>query len=170
MNSQAINIEVNLTSQEVESKLRAMSVEDFDKARQSPDAVYWGDITSHSFKIRHVRYSPLSESSDIKGEIVESLNNRTIIKLDMDIKEPFVLIRKMYYGTLIPIGVIIMLLSILVMWGTEFQWQSLLLSSSFIVVAFIAVMLYKTSLSSMKKRELKDFISRIDGHVISESN
>ncbi|MBZ0328638.1 MAG: hypothetical protein K8F54_13605 [Altibacter sp.] len=170
MNSKAITTEVRLSLNELVSKLKDITVEDFDMVRQSPHAVYYGEITSHFFKVKHVRYSPLSESSNIDGEIIESLNDRTIIKLNMDIKEPYVLIRKMYYSTLIPIGLIVMLLSVLVMWGTEFQWQSLLLSSSFIIVAFLAVLLYRTTLVSMKKKELKDFISRIDGKIISDTN
>jgi hypothetical protein len=54
------------------------------------------------------------------------------------------------------------------MWGTEFQWQSLLLSSSFILVAFIVVALERVTLISTKKKELAAFVSRIDGLIVQE--
>jgi len=170
MNSKAITIETPLAPSELVSKLKGITVEDFDMIRDSPDAVYYGDTTSHSFNIRHVRYGPMSHSPYIQGEIMEGVNNHTIVKVEMNIKEPYELVRKMYYGTLLPIGVIVMLLSLLVMWGTEFQWQSLLLSSSFVLVAFIVVALEKSLLVSTKKKELAAFMSRIDGQIISESD
>lgn len=168
MNSKAITIETHQTPSELMSKLKEMTVADFDMIRQSHDAIYYGDITSHSFNIRHVRYGPMSHAPYIQGEILEGVNNRTVVKVEMDIKEPYDLVRKMYYSTLLPIGVIIMLLSILVMWGTEFQWQSLLLSSSFILVAFIVVALERVTLISTKKKELAAFVSRIDGQIVQD--
>lgn len=168
MNSKAITMETPQTPSELVSKLKELTVADFDMIRQSSDAIYYGDITSHSFNIRHVRYGPMSHAPYIKGEILEGVNSRTVVKVEMDIKEPYELVRKMYFSTLLPIGVIIMLLSVLVMWGTEFQWESLMLSSSFIVVAFIVVALEKSLLVSTKKKELKAFVSRIDGQIISD--
>lgn len=170
MNSKAITTETLQTPSELASKLKGMTVADFDMIRHSPDAVYYGDITSHSFNIRHVRYGPMSHAPYIQGEILEGINSRTVVKIEMDIKEPYELVRKMYFSTLLPIGVIIMLLSVLVMWGTEFQWQSLLLSSSFIVVAFLVVALERATLTSTKKKELAAFVSRIEGQIISNSD
>lgn len=168
MNSKTITIETPLTPSELVSKLKGITVEDFDMIRNAPNAVYYGDITSHSFNIRHVRYGPMSHSPYILGEIMEGVNNRTVVKIAMDIKEPYELVRKMYLGTLVPIGIIIMLLSLLVMWGTEFQWHSLLLSSSFIVVALLVVVLEKSLLISTKKKELAVFVSRIDGQIMDK--
>ncbi|KAA3645605.1 MAG: hypothetical protein DWP98_11240 [Bacteroidetes bacterium] len=168
MNSEAIKIEAPYTLNELVSKLKAMSVEDFDMIRNSPQADYYGDITSHSFNIKHVRYGPMSYAPSIQGDIIEGVNNRTIIKLKMEIREPFELVRKMYYGTLLPIGAIVMLLSLLVMGGTEFQWQSLILSSSFIIIAFLAVALQRKTLMSIKRKELKTFVAKIEGHLIPD--
>lgn len=169
MNSKAITIEAPLSPNELVSKLKDITVEDFDMVRNSPHAVYYGEITSHSFNIKHVRYSPMSHAPSIQGDILEGINNRTTVKVKMDIREVFVLVRKMYYSTLLPIGVIVMLLSVLVMGGTEFQWQSLLLSSSFVIVAFLVVALQKAALISTKKKELNHLVSIVDGHIVPET-
>jgi hypothetical protein len=168
MNSKEIIIEVPLALNELVSKLKEITVDDFNMVRQSPHVVYYGEITPHSFDIKHVRYGPMSHAPSMQGEMLEGVNNRTTVKLKMDIREPFELVRKMYYGTLMPIGVIVMLLSVLVMGGTEFQWQSLLLSSSFIVVAFLVVALERSLLINIKKNELKAFVSIVDGQLISD--
>lgn len=168
MNTKAITIKTPQSPNELVSKLKEMTVTDFDMICQSHNAIYYGEITSHSFNIRHVRYGPMSHAPYIQGELLEGVNNHTVIKVKMDIKEPYELVRKTYFSTLLPIGVIIMLLSVLVMWGTEFQWQSLVLSSSFILVAFIVVALERVTLISTKKKELAAFVSRIDGQIVQD--
>lgn len=169
MNSKAITLQTPLPLNELVSTLKEITVEDFDMIRNSPNAVYYGEVTSHSFNIKHVRYGPMSYAPSMQGDILEGVNNRTTVKVKMDIKEPFELVRKMYYGILLPIGVILMLLSLLVMGGTEFQWQSLLLSSSFIVIAFLAVALQKAAMINTKKKELKAFVTIINGQIVPEA-
>ena len=165
MNSEEITIEIPLAPKELLGKLKEVTVEDFDMIRDNPHANYYGEITSHSFSIKHVRYGPMSHAPFMQGDILEGVSDRSIVKLKMDIKEPFMLVRKMYYNTLLPVGVIVMLLSLMVMGGTQYQWHSLLLSSSFIVVAFLVVALEKAALISTKKKEIKAFISLMDGQL-----
>lgn len=169
MKTQAITIETPLALNELMSKLKEVTVEDFDMIRNTPHATYYGEIDSHTFNIKHVRYGPMSHAPSIQGSVLEGADHQTTVKVTMDIDEPYQLVRKMYFGTLLPIGAIVMLLSILIMGGTDFQWQSLLLSSSFVVIAFLVVALEKAALISTKKKELKMFVSIINGHIISDS-
>lgn len=167
MNSKLITIETPFTPQELVAKLKSITITDFDQLHQSSHAVYYGEIKSHSFDIKNVRYSPMSSIPSLEGEIQEGVNN-TIVKLNFDIKERYVLTKKMYYTTLIPLGVIFMLLGVLVLGGTKYQTQGLISSSIFILSAFIVVAFIKASLVNAKKREIKEFVSRIDGRIISE--
>jgi len=166
MNSKIIAIQTPLTPKELTEKLRAITITDFAKIQNSPLAVYYGEVTSYSFSIMNVHYGPMSSFPPIQGEIEEGADNTTV-KVKMDIQEHYKIARNMYYSTLIPIGIIVMLLSFLVLGGTEYQLHGFLFSSSFIVCAFLVVALTKSSLVSTKKRELKNFASRINGKIIS---
>lgn len=167
MNSKIITIETPLTTKELTDKLRAMTITDFSQIHNSPHASYYGEITSYSFDIMNVRYGPMSSVPPIQGEIQEGMN-KTNVNVKMDIQEHYKMSRAMYYTTLIPIGLIVMLLSFLVLGGTEYQLHGFLFSSSFIACAILAVALTKSSLISTKNRELKNFASKINGKIISE--
>lgn len=169
MNSKTVTLEVPLALNELVGKLKEISVEDFDMIRDTPQAVYYGEVTSHSFNIKHVRYGPMSHAPSLEGDITEGVNNKTIVKVKMDIKESYLMVRKTYYGVLLPIGVILMLLSLLIMGGTDLQWQSLFLSSSFIIVAILVVNLQKAALISIKKKEFNAFISILDSQVVADA-
>lgn len=167
MESKTILVEAPFSPKEMVDKLKSITITDFDHIHNSPHAVYYGEIKSHSFQIKNVRYSPMSSIPSIEGDIQEGINH-TLVKVKFDIKEHYTLTRNMYYATLIPLGIIFMLLSLLVLGGTDYQVQGLIASSVFIVVALSVVAFMKASLISVKKREIKDFISRIDGQIISE--
>lgn len=167
MNSKIITIETPLTPKELTEKLRSMTVTDFSLLYNSPHAVYYGEITSYSFNIMNVHFGPMSSFPPIQGEIQEGVN-KTNVKIKMEIQEHFKIARTMYYTTLLPIGLIVMLLSFLVLGGTEYQLHGFLFSSSFILCAVLVVALTKSSLISTKKKELKNFASRINGKIISE--
>jgi len=168
MNSTAITIKTPYTPKELVDKLRAITITDFDHLHNSFHAIYYGDIKSHSFDIKSVRYSPMSSVPSIEGDIEEGINN-TIVKINFNIEERYKTTRNMYYATLIPLGIIFLLLGLLVFAGTEYQMQGILSSSAFIVSAFLVVAFIKISLTNVKKRELKEFASRIDGQIISET-
>lgn len=167
MDSKTIIIEAPYTPKELVEKLRAITITDFDQLHTSTHAVYYGDIKSHSFEIKNVRYSPMSSIPSIVGDIQEGVNH-TIIKIIFDIKELYGMSKKMYYSTLIPLGVIFLLLGILVFSGTKYQLQGIISSSIFILCAFLIVAFVKMSLVNAKKREIKEFVARIDGRIVSQ--
>lgn len=167
MNSKLITIETPLTPKELTEKLRSMTVTDFSLLYNSPHAVYYGEITSYTFNIMNVHFGPMSSFPPIQGEIQEGVN-KTNVKIKMDIQEHYKVARTMYYTTLLPIGLIVMLLSFLVLGGTEYQLHGFLFSSAFIICAVLVVALTKSSLISTKKKELKNLASRINGKIISE--
>ncbi|NUM50684.1 MAG: hypothetical protein HUU48_06160 [Flavobacteriales bacterium] len=166
MNTEITTIETTLTPKELTEKLQSMTVTDFSQLQNPSPASYYGEITSYSFNIMNVRYGPMSSFPPIRGEIQEGVN-KTIIKIKMDIEENYKISRTMYYTTLLPIGIIVMLLSFLVLGGTEYQLQGFIFSSSFIVCAILVVFLTKSSLVSTKKRELNNFATKINGKIIS---
>ncbi|MBP9150647.1 MAG: hypothetical protein KBF73_00045 [Flavobacteriales bacterium] len=169
MNTEKIIVETDLSTTELVSKLRDVTITEFDHLHEFPNAKYCGEVTSHSFDLRHVRYSPMSSTPNIEGEIISGVNN-TVLKLDMDIKSSYEFVRNTYYRTLLPIGGIVMLIALMVLWGTEFQWQGILLSSSFVVVAFAAVGLHRAALTSTKKKEINDFVEMINGRIVERAN
>lgn len=166
MNQEFLTFETQLTPKEIEEKLQSMTITDFSQLRSSPLANYYGEVSSHSFRIKNVRYSPVSPAPEIVGEIQGGVN-QTVVKLKMDIEEYYKITRAMYYSTLIPIGIIVMLLSLLVLGGTDYQIHGFLFSSAFIICAFLAVALTKSSLLNMKKREFKELVSKMDGLLLS---
>lgn len=166
MNSKIISIETPLTPKELMEKLRSMTITDFSQLHNSSHAAYYGEITSYTFDIMNVYYGPMSSVPPIQGEIQEGVN-KTIVNVKMDIQEHYKITRNMYYTTLFPIGIIVMLLSALVLGGTEYQLHGFIFSGSFIACAVLAVILTKSSLISTKKRELKNFASKIGGKIIS---
>jgi len=168
MNSKTITIQTPYTPKELVDKLRAITITDFDQLHSSSYAIYYGDIKSHSFDIKSVRYSPMSSVPSIEGDIEEGVNS-TIVKINFNIEERYKSTRNMYYATLIPLGVIFLLLGLLVFAGTHYQMKGILSSSIFIASAFLVVAFIKVSLINVKKRELKEFVSRIDGQIISET-
>lgn len=169
MNSEIISIETSLTPKELIEKLRSITITDLARLHNSPHAAYYGEITSYTFDIKNVRYGPMSPMPAMQGEIREGVNN-TIVNIKMDIQSHHKITRNMYYSTLLPMGIIVMLLSALVLGGTEYQLQGFLFSSSFIACAFLVVALSKASLINRKKKELMDFSAIIGGKIISASN
>ncbi|MCC6691614.1 MAG: hypothetical protein IT235_08790 [Bacteroidia bacterium] len=117
----------------------------------------------------NVNYGPMSSVPPIQGEIQEGIN-KTIINVKMNIEEKYKLTRTIYYSTLLPIGLIVLLLSFLVMGGTEYQLQGFIFSGSFIAGALLVVALTKSSLVGTRKKELADFASKINGKIISTLN
>lgn len=166
MNSKAIIIETPLTPKELTEKLRSITITDFSQIYNAPDACYYGAINSFTFDIMNVHYGPMSSVPAIQGEIQEGVNN-TIVNVKMDIQSSYKITRNMYYTTLFPIGLIVLLLSALVLGGTEYQLHGYIFSSSFMACAILVVALTKSSLVSTKNRELKNFSSRIGGRIIS---
>lgn len=167
MDSNMTIIETPLTHKEIVDKLRSMTITDFNQLYQSPGAAYYGEISSYTFDIMNVQYGPMSSVPSIQGEIQEN-EKRSIVKVKMDVKSHFTITRNMYYGTLFPIGIIILLLSLLVLGGTKYQIHGIIFSSSFIICAVLVVILTKTSLISTKRREIKNFASKINGKIIVE--
>lgn len=166
MNSKITTIETPLTPKELIEKLRSMTITDFSQVHNSPHAAYYGEISSYIFDIKNVRYGPMNSVPSIKGEIQEGINN-TIVNVKMDIESHYKLTRGMYYSTLLPIGLIVMLLSALVLGGTEYQVKGFIFSGSFIACAILVVVLTKLSLVSTKKREVQNFSLKIGGKIIS---
>lgn len=166
MNTKITTIETPLTPKELTEKLQSMTVTDFSQLHHPTPAAYYGEITAYTFNIMNVRYGPMSSFPPIKGEIKEGVN-KTIVNIKMDIQEHYKMSRTMYYTTLLPIGLIVMLLSFLVLGGTEYQLQGFIFSGSFIACAILVVLLTKSSLISTKKRELNNFASKINGKIIS---
>jgi hypothetical protein len=167
MNSKTISIETPYSPKELVEKLRAITITDFDHLHNSTHAVYYGDIKSHSFDIKNVRYSPMSSIPSIEGDIQEGVNH-SIVKIIFNIEERYTMTKKMYYATLIPLGIIFLLLGLLVFSGTEYQMQGIISSSVFLICAFLIVAFVKMTLVNAKKREIKEFISRVDGKIITE--
>jgi len=164
METETILLETSLSLKEISTKLNAITITDFSSLRNSPEAVYYGVIKNNMFDIKNVRYGPMSHAPGMQGEIEED-SVKTTIKLTMDINAPYKITRNMYYGTLLPIGILAFLLSLLVLGGTDFQLQGYLFSSAFIVCAFLVVAIEKISLVNTRKREVKDFAARIDAHI-----
>lgn len=169
MNSKTITIDIPLTSKEVVDRLSSMTITDFASFHNSPNALYYGEIKSETFNIKNVQYGPMSSAPNIEGEIVEN-GNHSLVKINLDIESHYNLIRSMYFRTLIPIGLIIMLLSVLLLGGTEFQLQGIIFSSVFVVCAFLYAAIMKTSLIRMKKKEIKQFAAKVNGHIISQES
>ncbi|MCC6720645.1 MAG: hypothetical protein IT243_00455 [Bacteroidia bacterium] len=165
MESKVITIETQLTPKELIDKLHALTITDFAQLQNSPNAVYYGEITSYSFNLMNVFYGPMSSFPPLHGDIEEGINN-TQVKVNMDIKEHYKVAKTMYYTTLVPIGLIVMLLSFLVLGGTEYQLHGFLFSCSFIACAVLIVALTKSSLINTKKKELKNFATLINGKII----
>jgi hypothetical protein len=109
----------------------------------------------------------MSSIPSLKGDIVEGAN-MTVVKVDFDMAEQFNLSRKMYYATLMPLGVVFMLLTVAVMGGTEYQMEGILASLAFIMSSFVAVWLTRVSLLSARNREVKKLLGVIDGSVVSQ--
>lgn len=166
MKTETITIKTSLAPELLMKTLSAITITDIAKLNRSPHAVYYGELKENTFDIKNVRYGPMSSAPNIQGEIQEG-EISTIVKVRIDINSHYKILRAMYYSTLIPIGIIILLLSILVLGGTGIQLQGYLFSCSFIVCAFIFVAIMKSSLINMKKKELKEFVSRVNGHIVT---
>jgi hypothetical protein len=168
MKTKSVNVETQLTPDELIQALKNISITDFAQVHSSQNALYYGEISDYSFDLKNVKYSPMSSVPSLKGEIIEGVNH-CILKLEFDIQSAFQLSRTMYLSTLLPIGVILILISALVLAGTDMQWHGILFSSSFIVVALLAVVFEKSLLVSIKRKELNTFLEQIKGKII-ESN
>lgn len=165
MKTEIINIKTSLKYDELLTKLQSITVTDFSKFNESPLASYYGEITPNSFDLKNIRYSPMSSAPNIEGEIVTNASEVNV-KINIDIKSHYQLIRKMYLTTLLPIGIVILLLSLLVLGGTKYQIHGIIFSSFFIIGAFLFVSIIKYVLISSKKREITEFINSIDGQII----
>ncbi|MCO5269921.1 MAG: hypothetical protein M9897_13625 [Brumimicrobium sp.] len=164
MNTKEIIISTSLSKKEIEEKLNSVTITDFEQLHASPNAAYYGKISEDIFTIKNVKYSPMSPIPDIQGKITES-NKGTEIAVKMDIHSNYTFSKRMYLTTLLPIGLIILLLSYLVLGGTQYQTQGFIFSGVFIFCAIAVVMLTKFSLLSMKKRELTNFAHRVEGKI-----
>lgn len=165
MSTNPIIIETALAPQDLINKLKSITITDLSKVHESPLAAYYGEIGSHSFDIKNVRYGPMSSAPGIQGEITEGINSSKV-NVTIDIESHYKMIRSMYYATLIPIGIIVMLISTLVLGGTEFHMHGILFSCAYIVCAFLFVALMKGSLVATKRKELNAFASRIEGQIM----
>ncbi|MBW7935869.1 MAG: hypothetical protein H3C71_01565 [Flavobacteriales bacterium] len=165
LNADEVTIDTSLSLQELTERLRSLTITDISQIHNSPQATYYGEINSYNFQIMNVKYGPMSSFPPIQGEIEDGAG-RTTIKVKMDIKSHFKMARTMYYTTLLPIGLIVLLLSFLVLGGTAYLLHGILFSSSFILCALLVVALTKSSLINTKRKELKNFASKIDGSII----
>lgn len=165
MNGNPTIIETELSPQELMEKLRSMTITEFSQIRKSPAAVYYGAVTSYTFDIRNVNYGPMSPFPGIQGDIQEGVN-KTVINVKMCIVEQYLMAKKLYYGSLFPIGIITFLLSMVVLGGTEYQMHGFIFSSALTLCPVMAVMFTKRSLMRAKLRELQSFTERIGGSII----
>lgn len=166
MNTDLISIETPNALQEVIDKIRSITSPDISHAWKNPQCAYYGEVTQHSFNIKNVRYGPMSSAPNIKGEIQEQAN-RTIVKLDMDIKSNYTMLRNMYYSTLLPIGILVLLATLFVLGDTEYWLQGYIFSGAFIAFPFLVTWIEKSSLVNMRKKESKNLASRIGGRIVS---
>jgi hypothetical protein len=169
MNTQSISIETPNALQEVINIIRSITSPDISHAWKNPQSVYYGEVAQKDFDIKNVRYGPMSSAPNIRGEVQEQANG-TIVKLDIDIKSHYTIVRTMYYSTMIPIGLLILMASIFVLGDTEYWLQGYIFSGAFIAFGFILAEIEKLSLINMKKKELKNFSSRIGGKILSGEN
>ena len=169
MNTNSNIVETRLTPEELVRRLRSITITDFAQLQTTPHATYYGEVKPDSFSIMNVQYGPMSSFPPIQGRIKEG-RDRTTIEVTVDIKSQFRLARSMYYGTLIPIGLIVMQLSILVLGGTEYQTHGYIFSAAFLACALLAVLLTKTSLVSTKGKELSKFASNVEGWIVTEES
>lgn len=167
MNTKSIIIESPMSTNELAQKLNSMTVTEFSDFQNSPGALYYGEIKTNTFNIKNVRYGPMSSAPFLEGEISGDVTHSTVT-LKIDIESHYTLLRKMYFTTLIPIGIIVMLLSVLVFAGTEYQVQGFVFASAFILCAFAFVGIMKAALINMKNQEVKKFTSTINGKVIND--
>lgn len=164
MGSDLTLIETSLTSKELTDKLSSLTIPDCTQARNAPNAVFYGEVRSGTFEVMPVRYGPMSPYPALQGEIQQGAN-RTVVYVKMDIQTHHKLARRIYFTTLFPMGAAGMLLSALALDGTAYQLQGYLFSGSFMVIALLAVVLTKSSLLSMKKKEIQVLASKINGKV-----
>lgn len=164
MKTTDVTIETPLTPKELFDKLRSMTITNFSQLHEVPTADYYGEVDNFSFDIMNVHYGPMSSVPSIQGEIEEGIN-KTTINIKMDIERHYKLARNMYYSTLFPIGAIVLLLSFLVLGGTDYQLHGFIFSGSFMACAVLVVILTKTSLLTTKRRELKNFAAKINGII-----
>lgn len=165
MKTEIINIKTPLNHKELLTRLNTITVTDFSKIIESPLAIYYGDLSPNAFHLKHVRYIPMSIAPSLEGEIIHAINGE-IVKIKIDIQSHYRLIRKMCFTTLLPIGTIILLVSLLLLGDTKFQLHGFIFAALFIVGALVYVSTIKYVLIRIKKRDLKEFISNIDGHIM----
>lgn len=165
MKSEIINIKTPLNHEELLTKLNSITVTDFSKSIEFPHAIYYGSLTPNSFHLKHVRYTPMSIAPSLEGEIISAMNEE-IVKITIDIQSDYVLTRKMCFTTLFPIGTLVLLFSLLFLGDTKFQLHGFIFASFFIVGALTYVSTIRYVLIRAKKRELKEFMSNINGHIV----
>lgn len=164
MDSPVIKIETPLTPSELMDKLSRITITEISQIRNSPYACYYGELKPYSFDIKNVRFSPVNTFPNIIGIIEEGINSTTI-NIKLDIYEQYQITRYMYYSTLLPIGLIVMLLSFLVLGGTEYQIHGFVFSGIYILLTFLSSMLTKSYLVKSKKKELKTLTDQLNGKL-----
>lgn len=171
MKTNIITIETKLSPEQLIDRLHNITITDLSQIYQSPGASYYGQVSSYTFDLMNVNYGPMSSIPPIQGEIkgISPDNHQTIVKVKMDIQSHYKLSRRMYFSTLLPIGVVVMLLSFLVLGGTQYQVHGFIFSVSFIACAILAALLTKSSLINTRHREVKNFAHQIEGKIIPSS-
>lgn len=167
MDTKLITVETPHPPISLITKLKEITVNDFDELKKNTNALYYGEVETYSFCIKHLRYGPMSAIPSIEGDIKEGVNG-SVINIRFDINDVFQSSKKMYLSTLIPLSGIFILLSILLHGGTEYQWESLIASISFLILSIGIVWVSKISLVSAKKREIREFLSKVNGKIIEQ--
>ncbi len=166
MNTKTFTITTPQSAEEIITKIGSVTVSDYSQTYKQHGTAYYGEVTHRNFDIKNMRYSPMSSAPNIQGEVQEQ-TNRTIVKLDIDIKSNYHLMRNMYYSTLLPIGILVLIACIFVLGDTEYWLQGYIFSGAFIACGFVVPLIEKISLAGMKKNEIKKISSIINGKIIS---
>lgn len=164
MEQQKIIIRTALAPNEVVDKLRSITITDLSQLHGPAPVSYYGEIARDRFSIRNVRFGPHSAAPSINGQIQQGLEG-TVVTVEMNIREYHELTRRMYYSTLLPLGALVLLLSIAVLGGTAYQVHGYIFSFAFVLCAVAAVALSKASLLGMRKREIKRLALTVNGRV-----
>ncbi len=164
MEQRKIIIRTALAPNEVADKLRSITITDLSQLHGPAPVSYYGEIAQDRFNIRNVRFGPYSAAPSINGQIQQDPDG-TVVTVEMNIREYHEMTRKMYYSTLLPLGALVLLLTIAVLGGTEYQVHGYVFSFAFALCAVAAVALSKASLLGMRKREIKRLALTVNGSV-----
>lgn len=166
MDTKPIFIDIIHSPEEVMNKISTITITDPKNAHSSPQAAYSGRISCRDFEIKDVKLSPHSAAPSLKGEVYQH-NQNSRIKLDIDIKTHYLIIRDMFCSTMIPIGLIVMTLSIYVLKDSGFLAQGIIFSSVFIVLPLVVAAITKLTLIKNKRKETENFLKQVNGKIVS---